>query len=159
MDSAFREIRLHRAKSPQEFLCDLLYREKNYVVIRYISPHPAKITTFRLKKGSITIDHYWEDKNYVLWKLLDPKDGLLGYLFHICKNMEVGEDYVRYEDLELDIWFDTSGNATVLDQDELDDYGHRGLFRPEEISCIMQIKDEVIADFLSIIRTIWKEED
>ena len=159
MERPFLEIRLHRAKPPQLFRCDILHREKNYVVLRYISDCPLKITTCTFKKGSITIAHYWKDRNYVLWEFLEPHAGLKGYLFHICKNVEIGNDYVSYEDLELDIWFDPSGSATVLDEEELNDCALRGLFQSDEVSFIVNQKDWIISNFKSIIHTIWKKGD
>jgi len=68
MGKSFREIRLHKDKSPQEFSCHLIHREKDYVVLRYVSPRQAIIDDTQIEKGSTTIAHYWQNRNYVLWK-------------------------------------------------------------------------------------------
>lgn len=158
MESSFKEIRLHKGKSPQEFLCHLLHQEKDYVVIRYLSPCSAKINDIFIRKGSTTIAHYWGKRNYVLWEIKDPDEGLKGYLFHICKNIEIDKNYVKYEDLELDIWFDPDGNAIILDQDEVDDCFKRGLINSEELSLIEQQKKEILKSFKHIVKSIWSKE-
>ena len=159
MERSFREIRLHRDKSPQEFLCHLIHKEKDYVVLRYLSPRPATIDDIQIEKGSTTIAHYWQTRNYVLWKFKDPDKGLKGYLFHICTNIEIGENYVKYEDLELDIWCDPDGNATILDQHEVNDSFKRGLISSEEISLIEDQKKEIVNNFQHILKCLWSEEN
>lgn len=115
MEIPFREIRLHRDKPPQKFMYSLLYQEKNYVVLSYISTCPYNLNSIHIKKGSTTIAHYWKGRNYIVWKIKDPDMTLKGYIFHICKNTEIGRNYVSYEDLELDIWFYPEVNAVLLD--------------------------------------------
>jgi len=158
MKRSFRELRLHKDKPPQEFLCELLHREDNYVVLRYICSSPAKINSIHIEKGSTTIAHYWKYRNYILWKFKDSDDGLKGYLFHICNNIEIGKDYVKYEDLELDVWFDPEGNSTILDQDEVNDCFRRGLLDTVELSLIEQQKKEILNGFQHILKNVWSEE-
>jgi len=158
MERSFKEIRLHRGKPPQEFLCHLLHQEKDYIVLRYVNPSSAKINDIHIKIGSTTIAHYWKHRNYILWKMKEPHGELKGYLFHICKNTEIGNNHVTYEDLELDIWFDPDGNATVLDQDDVDDCFTRGLIDFEEISLINVQKEEILTNFETIIEGVWSEE-
>lgn len=158
MKKPFKEIRLHRGKPPQEFLCHLLHQEKDYLVLRYVNPSSAKINDIHIKKGSITIAHYWKHRNYILWKMKEPDGELKGYLFHISKNTDIGDNHVTYEDLELDIWFYPDGNATILDQDDVDDCFTRGLIDSEEISLIKAQEEEVLTNFKSIIKEAWSEE-
>jgi len=107
----------------------------------------------------ITIAHYWKNRNYILWEFKEPDGSLKGYLFHICKNVDIGKNYVTYEDLELDIWFSPDGNATVLDQDEVNNCFNKGLIYPDEISLIEEQKEEVLTNFKSIIKGVWSEKD
>ena len=159
MERPFREIRLHRDKPPQEFLCHLIYQEKDYVVLHYVSPESARINDIHIRKGTTTIAHYWQNRNYVLWIFNNPDAVLKGYLFHICTNIEIGDNYVKYEDLELDIWCDPDGNATVLDQHEVNDGLKRGLISSEEISLIEDQKKEIMNNFHSILKGLWSEEN
>jgi len=158
MARPFLELRLHRAKPPQEFVCNLLHQEEKYVVLRYTSSGSYTIGTSTIEKGTITIAHYWKNRNHILWKFKKPDDTLIGYLFHIAQHLEIGEDYVRYVDLELDIWFSPDGSPTVLDQDEVNDYYKRGIFDEKTFSLTKHQKMDIMHNFNTIIRDIWSEE-
>jgi hypothetical protein len=155
----FREIRLHSHKPPQEFLCDLLHQEKKYAVLRYRSPEPYAFGPATIEEGTVTIAHYWEDRNYILWIFKKPDASLIGYLFHIVCDVEIGEDYIRYVDLELDIWFTPDGSPSVLDEDEVKDYYNKGVFDDRALSLIEGKKMEILKNFRTIIKDVWAEEE
>ena len=157
MENPFTEIRLHKAKAPQEFLCRLLHREKDSLVLFYPIRSPVRVADTEIEKGSSTFAHYWTNRNYVLWKFKNADHLLLGYLFHISNKTEIGETYVRYEDLELDIWVDPDGNAIVLDQDEVNDCCRRGLIDSHERALIEQQKQHILKNFNTIIESLWIE--
>lgn len=158
MQRFFRELRLHRAKPPQEFVCDLLREGRKYVVLRYTARDAYTIGGTALEKGTVTIAHYWSDRNYVLWKFKKPDDTIIGYLFHIVSHPEIGKDFVRYLDLELDIWFTPDGTPTILDQNEVNDYYRRGIFDEQTCFLIEQQKTEILGHFKTILHHLWSEE-
>ena len=159
MKRNFREIRLHSDKPPQEFLCDLLHQGDKQVVLRYISSNVYTVGTITVEKGTVTIAHYWEDRNYILWIFKKPDASLIGYLFHIARDVEIGVDYVRYVDLELDIWFSPDGNPTVLDEDEVKDYYNRGIFDDRTLSLIEAQKMEILKNFRTILGDVWTDQE
>jgi len=158
MENDFTEIRLHKEKPPQEFSCRLLHREKDSVVLYYPVQSPARIKGILIEKGSSTIAHYWTNRNYVLWKFHDAGQRLLGYLFHVSNKTEIGSTFVRYEDLELDIWFDPDGTPIVLDQDEVNDCSRRGLIGPRERALIDEQKNHILKNFQTIVQSVWTED-
>ena len=158
MENPFKEIRLHKDKPTQEFSCQLLHRENDSVVLYYQVQSPARIKDIKIEKGSSTIAHYWTNRNYVLWKFKGVDHRLLGYLFHVCNKPEIGSTFVRYEDLELDIWFDPAGTAIVLDQDEVNDCCRRGLIDSRELALIEQQKRHILKNVTTIIQSIWTED-
>ncbi len=155
----FREIRLHTDKPPQVFLCDLLHYEESYAVLRYVTPDFNTVGATTIEKGSVTIAHYWEDRNYLLWIFKKPDTSLTGYLFHIVRDVEIGEDFVRYVDLELDIWFNPDGSPTVLDEDEVKEYYVKGIFDDRTIDLIERQKMEILNHFRAIINEVWYVEE
>lgn len=159
MERSFQEIRLHKAKPPQLFECDLLHEENGYLVLRYIVSDVYTIDGTTLEKGTVTIAHYWEDRNYILWIFTKPDDAPIGYLFHIARDIEIGADFVRYVDLELDIWFSPDGNATVLDEDEVKDYYNEGIFDDRTIALIEGQKTYILNNFRAIIKDVWSNEE
>jgi len=159
MKRNFWEIRLHSDKPPQEFLCDLLHQGDKQVVLRYISSNVYTVGTITVEKGTVTIAHYWEDRNYILWIFKKPDASLIGYLFHIARDVEIGVDYVRYVDLELDIWFSPDGNPTVFDEDEVKDYYNRGIFDDRILSWVEEQKMEILKNFRTILGDVWNDQE
>ena len=158
IENDFKEIRLHKDKPPQEFSCRLLHREKDYLVLYYYVHNPVRIKDIQIEKGSSTIAHYWQNRNYVLWTFKDAGQRLLGYLFHVCNNTEIRQNRVTYEDLELDIWFDPDGTGIILDQDEVNDCCARGLIDSREHALIDEQKSHILTNFKNIIESIWTED-
>ena len=159
MERSFQEIRLHKAKPPQVFACDLLHKENGYLVLRYIVSDVFTVDGTTLAQGTVTIAHYWEDRNYILWIFKKPDAPIIGHLFHIARDVEIGEDYVRYVDLELDIWFSPDGNATVLDEDEVKDYYNKNIFDDRTIALIEGQKATILKNYRTIIKDVWSNEE
>lgn len=155
----FREIRLHTDKPPQVFLCDLLHYEESYAVLRYVTPDFNTVGATTIEKGTVTIAHYWEDRNYLLWIFKKPDASLVGHLFHIACDVEIGADYVRYVDLELDIWFGPDGHPSVLDEDEVNDYYKKGIFDDRTLALIEGQKMEILKNYSIIIKDVWSNEE
>jgi len=136
-----------------------VHQEETYVVLRYRSPESYAFGPAAIEKGTLTIAHYWSDRNHILWILKKPDDALIGHLFHIARNVEIGKDYVRYVDLELDIWFNPDGNPTVLDEDEVMDYYKKGIFDDRTISLIEGQKMAILKNFRAIIQNVCSSEE
>jgi predicted RNA-binding protein associated with RNAse of E/G family len=159
MIRTFRELRLHSHKPPQEFLCELLHQEEKYAVLRYCSAESYAFGPVVIEKGGVTIAHYWEERNYLLWLFKKPDTSLTGYLFHVVRDVEIGADSVSYMDLELDIWFTPGGSPTVLDEDEVLDYYDKGIFDDQTVSLIEEQKKAILKNFSTIIKDVWSNEE
>jgi len=73
MARPFREIRLHRAKPPQEFMCALLYQEENYVVLSSISTRPYNLNSILIEQQKEFILHSFHDRFPELYSVLTFK--------------------------------------------------------------------------------------
>ena len=157
MSTPFKEIRLHKNKAPQEFLCSLLFRTNDYLVLAFQSPASSRINGRLIEKGSTTIAHYWSNRNYTLWKFIDINHSLIGYLFHICTDVVFEKSSVTYMDLELDIWVAPDGRFTILDQEEVNACCEKGLMNSSEQSLIEREKNKIVLTFKDIIHNTWNE--
>lgn len=157
MITPFKEIRLHKNKPPQEFLCSLLFRIDDYLVLAFKSPTSTRINGRLIEKGSTTIAHYWSNRNYTLWKFRDTNHSLIGHLFHICTEVVFGKSSVTYMDLELDIWIDPDGTVTILDEEEVNACCENGFINPYEHSLIEKEKNNILLNFKDIIQNTWNE--
>lgn len=150
----FEEIKRHKNKPEQSFLCDLALREQDHIVLAYHASTAGRIADIDIAPGSTTIAHYWPSGGYVLWRMFAADRRLIGTLFHICKNTAIGEHSVSYDDLIVDVWITPQGIARVLDEDELAEAIKAGLVTIDEQSWIEQQKKIILTDYSGIIDRI-----
>ncbi len=148
------EIKRHKNKPEQRFLCDLALREQDHIVLVYHASSAGRIADIDIAPGSTTIAHYWQAGGYVLWRMFAADQTLVGTLFHICANTDIQETSVSYDDLILDVWITTQGVARVLDEDELADAIKAGVVTNNEQSCIERQRQIILSDYAAIIDRI-----
>lgn len=145
------EIKRHKNKPEQRFLCDLALREEGYLVILYRAENAGRIADIDIAPGSTTIAHYRQGCGYVLWRMFAADGTLIGSLFHICAGTAIQEASVSYDDLILDIWITPQGEARVLDEDELAEAAAAGLVTAAEQRWIERQKRLILARHGTII--------
>jgi protein associated with RNAse G/E len=148
------EIKRHKNKLEQRFVCDLVLREQDHIVLAYHASTAGRIADIDIAPGSTTIAQYWQNSGYVLWRMFSADHTLVGTLFHICKNTAIGEYSVSYDDLILDIWITPQGIARVLDVDELAEAIKAGLVTIDEQVWIDKQKQIILSDYSGIIDRI-----
>ena len=141
----FREVKRHLDKPDAVFACESIVHNGDSVVLRYVNARPGRVGETVIRTGSVTYGYYRQGAGYVLWKMFDPDGRLLGHLFHICRNVEVGDRCVDYVDLLLDLWFDPEGRLTVLDRDELESCERRNVVDRRDREWIARHEREIIA--------------
>ena len=114
------EIKRHINKPDETYWCDLVGRGDDCLVLQYVSERSGRVGEVNFDPGSVTYAHYRSGRGYVLWRMAGPGGNLKGHLFHICRDQVVGDDWVSYLDLLLDVWIDPAGGLTVLDRDEVE---------------------------------------
>lgn len=73
------------------------------------------------KTGDRFVEYYYTDRWYNIFAIHDREDGKVkGWYCNIGKPAEFEEGIVSYIDLALDLWISTSGEQTVLDEDEFE---------------------------------------
>jgi protein associated with RNAse G/E len=77
------------------------------------------------KTGDRFVEYYYTDRWYNIFAVHDRDDGRVkGWYCNIGKPAVFEDGIVSYVDLALDLWVSTSGEQTVLDEDE---FGALGL--------------------------------
>ena len=145
------ELKQHLNKPDETYRCDLLRRGRDYIIIKYVSERSGRVGSVIFGAGSTTYAYYKIGMGYVIWKMLDPDDRLKGYLFHICQDLHVEYDKVTYLDLLLDVWIDSEGQITILDQDEVEDCRAKGVIGEKELMWIARQEKEIIENWKKII--------
>jgi len=149
------EIKEHKNKETQRFLCTVLHREANYLVVSFHSEKKGNIKDIVIPSGSTTIAHYWTDRGYVVWRMYGPERLPIGSLFHIVKNVIITRKHVRYLDLIVDIWIAPDGKLRVLDEDELEVCKKAGLMSIEEEQWVGKQKALILQAHAGIIKALW----
>jgi hypothetical protein len=150
----YLEIKRHKNKPEQQFICQLLHREHGYAVLRYVADAPGLIADIHIPPGSTTIAHYWQQRPYVAWRMFDYTSHLIGTLFHICTHVRIHDDHLSYDDLLLDIWIAHDGSLRVLDEDELNACVKTGLVSNAELGYIRKAQQLITQHYLEIINEL-----
>ncbi len=145
------EIKRHFNKPDESYLCDLLKSNSDWILVKYVNERPGRVGAVTFDAGSTTLAYYRTGMGYVIWKMLDPDDRLKGYLFHICQDLHVENDKVKYLDLLLDVWIDPLGQITILDRDEVEDCKAKGVIGDKELMWIARQEQEIVENWNRII--------
>jgi len=136
--------------------CDLVAKGPTEVILLYTTTRDYDFQGIHIPKGSTTKAHYWPDRNYIAWKMTSPKKELIGYLFHVCEGITVGQDYITWDDLVVDLWVEPDGTYRILDEDELSDFLKRGLVSETQLETIGKSRDYLVKNYREIVRdTFW----
>lgn len=145
------EIKRHLNKPDESYLCDLLERDSDWIIVKYVSERPGQVGSVTFDAGSTTLAYYRTGMGYVIWKMLTPDNRLKGHLFHICQDLQVGEDRVEYLDLLLDVWIDAQSQVTILDRDEVEACALKGVIGDKELAWIARQELEIVRNWKHII--------
>jgi predicted RNA-binding protein associated with RNAse of E/G family len=145
------EIKKHVNKPAETYRCDLLKRGDNYVIIKYVNEQPGRVGSVTFDTGSTTYAYYRNGMEYVVWKMVDPFQVLEGYLFHICRDLQVRTDRVVYLDLLLDVWIDARGRIKILDRDEVQQCAEAGLIGQSELMWIARQEQQIVEKWQQIV--------
>ena len=104
-----------------EYACEpLVVDVGRRAVVRYVSEQdrPIKGTDLVLRKGTVTIGHFWTDRPYNLYHWLDGGRTVALYV-SIATDTTIEPAAIAYRDLVVDVLIRPSGAIEVLDEDEL----------------------------------------
>lgn len=150
-----QERKRHLQKPDEFYWCAEVHREPDYLVLRYDVTTDSRLGPTIIPAGSVTFAHYRPGVPYVLWEMLDPNRALIGYCYHLCRPPQIGADFVEYVDLLLDLWFDASGNLTVLDDNELQQAVSARLVTAHEAAQVREQATHIASGHACILRTLW----
>jgi uncharacterized protein len=93
------------------------------------------------KTGDRFVEYYYMDRWYNIFAIHDRDDGnLKGWYCNIGKPAVIEDGIVSYVDLALDLWVSTSGEQTVLDEDEFEALGLDDELRTGALMGLDQLK-------------------
>jgi len=104
-----------------EYACEaLLVEPGRRAVVRYVTERdrPLEGTDLVLRKGTVTVGHFWTDRPYNVYHWLDRGRTIALYM-SIASDTTIEPAAIAYRDLVVDILIRPSGAIEILDEDEL----------------------------------------
>jgi predicted RNA-binding protein associated with RNAse of E/G family len=107
--------------SVAEYACEaLLVEPGRRAVVRYVTEgdRPLKGTDLVLRKGTVTVGHFWTDRPYNVYHWLDGGKTVALYV-SVAIDTTIEPAAIAYRDLVVDVLIRPSGAIEILDEDEL----------------------------------------
>jgi len=104
-----------------EYICEpLVVQDGRRAVVRYVAERdrPIEGSDLVLRKGTVTVGHFWTDRPYNVYHWLDGGKTIALYI-SIATDTTIDAATIAYRDLVVDVLIRPSGAIEVLDEDEL----------------------------------------
>jgi predicted RNA-binding protein associated with RNAse of E/G family len=104
-----------------EYTCEPLVVEAGRrAVVRYVTEQdrPLEGTDLVLRKGTVTVGHFWIDRPYNVYHWLEAGKTVAFYV-SIAADTTIDPVAITYRDLVVDVLVRPSGAIEILDEDEL----------------------------------------
>ena len=104
-----------------EYACEpLVVEEGRRALVRYVTERDRALegTDLVLRKGTVTVGHFWTDRPYNVYHWLDGGKTIALYV-SIATDTTIEPAAIAYRDLVVDVLIRPSGAIEILDEDEL----------------------------------------
>ncbi len=108
------------------FECELIRADPQPAILKYIIEDTWHVDEVTLKPGMVTYGFYWENKDYTLYKWLDPKGEIIADYFNIADSVRITPETIFWRDLVVDLivypgnrhrWLDLQEMENIVDND------------------------------------------
>jgi len=125
-----------------EYEGELLHQAENSVTLEALfTRDDLPFMGVVLKKDDRFVEYYYSDRWYNIFEIHDrDDDSLKGWYCNIGMPAVIEDGIVSYVDLALDLWVSTSGNQTVLDEDEFESLGLSEELRASALNGLEELK-------------------
>jgi predicted RNA-binding protein associated with RNAse of E/G family len=104
-----------------EYVCEaLVVEDGRRALVRYVTERdrPLEGTDLVLRKGTVTIGHFWTDRPYNVYHWLEG-DKTVALYVSIATDTTIDPAAIAYRDLVVDVLIRPSGAIEILDEEEL----------------------------------------
>ena len=146
MPVQIQEIKHRLNGSSQSFLCDLLYRSTEALVLRFQATGTPYAAVARTTEG-----FFWQGRNYLVYRMFDQDGALVGHRIDVCRDVRFGQESIEWTDLLLDLFITPAGELRVLDEDEVASAITAGLLSPQDQEIIARTRALLEADYQAVV--------
>ena len=104
-----------------DYACEpLVVEEGRRALVRYVTSadRPIEGSDLVLRKGTVTVGHFWTDRPYNVYHWLDGGRTIAFYV-NIATDTTIDAIAIAYRDLVIDVLIRPSGAIEILDEEEL----------------------------------------
>jgi len=112
------EIKETLAGTRKTFHCHVVDRQPGSLVVLFVSKAPVRVHDIDLPAGTVTFGYFWVERNFNVYHWMSPSGATLAFYVNLCDGTRI-EDILHWRDLTVDILIPPSGEAVVLDEDEI----------------------------------------
>lgn len=141
---SIKEIKFTLDGMQKEFDCELLTRGHGEAVVIYRMPRDVQLEDVLLRKNTVSLGYFWEDRPYNVYHWVDPLQDTVALYFNIADGTRISQRSIEWRDLTVDVLITPDGRCRVLDEHELPVDIDAGLLR-----YIGETRDELCREPLS----------
>ena len=113
------EIKTTLSGRTDRFLCDVVERDAERVVLLYRLPRNYTLHGLPIPKGGPSIGYFWRSRPYNLYHFHDLDARTVAYYFNVGDVVRIDGQELEWHDLAVDVLATPTGRVEVLDEDEL----------------------------------------
>jgi hypothetical protein len=113
------EVKRTLAGGEKRFDCRVLARGDRHLAVLWIAPSAMHVHGLELPAGTVSVGHFWTDRNYNVYHWLNRSHSTIGCYFNIADETAWTADRLTWRDLVVDVLATPAGRLDVLDEDEL----------------------------------------
>ena len=113
------EVKTTLSGRTDRFLCDVVERDSERVVLLYRLPRDFTLHGLPIPKGGPSIGYFWRSRTYNLYHFHDVAGRTVAYYFNVGDVIRIDDHEVEWHDLAVDVLATPTGRVEVLDEDEL----------------------------------------
>ncbi len=117
--TSITEIKTTLAGERKTFACELLQATATDAVVIYRMPTDHQLEDILLRKGTLSLGYFWQDKPYNVYHWIDARLDTVALYFNVSDNTIISAESIAWRDLVVDILITPDGRCRVLDEDEL----------------------------------------
>lgn len=131
-----------------EYEGDELRRDPTTLVLEaFFTRDDMPFMDVTFKKGDRFVEYYYSDCWYNIFAVYDRDDGQIkGWYCNIGEPAVFEDGMVSYVDLALDLWISSTGEQTVLDEDEFEALELDDLLRGSALQGLADLKQRFLKD-------------
>ena len=142
-----RGVKKYLDGGQESVYCDIMHRDNSSLALRYLhteDPYAAAVEVVEM--------YFWENRDYVLYKLFTIHGTPRGYRFEVCRDLKLADDRAERMDLGLSLTVDPIGDLHIEGEEIVVEYEGRGLLEASDKEIIQRARESIAENYRVVLR-------